>query len=41
MYYLSVPEKISGGLNTHLSFTIYDLLFTIIILKANRWLFNK
>lgn len=41
MYHLSVPEKISAGLNTHLLFTIYDLLFTIIILKANRRVFNK
>jgi hypothetical protein len=38
---LSVRKEISSGIDTHLLFTIYDLLFTIIILKANRWVFNK
>ena len=38
---LSVRKEISSGIDTHLLFTIYDLLFTIIILKANRRVFNK
>jgi len=37
--HLGVQKEISSGVHTHLLFTIYNLLFTIIIFMANGWFF--